>query len=310
MVVSESLVGDLDILDHLELFNSTVLAGQALNISQSSCSRRYRAFSDQFDLGFDRVDGQYKATRNQDVLLALRQAAQKSRVRQHHYRCAFGWQLGSLRPTAGSNLPENEVPISNMDSWTILSFLENRLIDYWIGGLLEYTSILQKPMQELGTEPIAMSQSLRAVPLCWWNLELVAHQEHPLHKQPTITPEQLRPYPSPAIDMGMAPTLMRLLQQQGLANTRSGLSEHQWSQWQGAAADGTSLSYAGPQDREKLEELSVVPLPYNLDITEAAGLIGHRDAIEDPVFKGQWETIRQELRNGASSQETDIHWFS
>jgi len=165
-------------------------------------------------------------------------------------------------------------------------------------------------MQELGTEPIAMSQSLRAVPLCWWNLELVAHQEHPLHKQPPITPEHLRPYPSPAIDMGMAPTLMRLLQQQGLANTRSGLSEHHWSQWQGAAADSNSLSYAGPQDRAKLEELSVVPLPYNLDITEAAGLIGHRDAIEDPVFKGQWETISQELRKSATSQVTGIYWFS
>lgn len=309
MVVSESLVGDLDILDYLELFNSTVLAAQSLNISQSSCSRRYRAFSDQFDLGFDRIDGQYKATRNQDVLLNLRQAAQKSRVRQHHFRCAFGWQLGAMVPAAGSSLSEAEVRISNMDSWSILSFLENRLIDYWIGGLLEYISILQKPMQELGSEPIAMSQSLRAVPLCYWNLELVAHHDHPLRKLGEITTESLRLYPSPAVDMGMAPTLMRLLQQQGLANTRSGLSEHQWSQWQGAASDGNSLSYAGPQDRAKLEALSVAPLAYNLNITEAAGLIGHRDAIEDPVFKGQWETICQNLRSGVAPQETSIHWY-
>ena len=43
MVVSESLVGDLDVLDTLELFQSTIYASEALGISQSSCSRRYRA---------------------------------------------------------------------------------------------------------------------------------------------------------------------------------------------------------------------------------------------------------------------------
>jgi DNA-binding transcriptional LysR family regulator len=309
MVVSDSLVGDLDILDRLELSNSTVSAAEALKISQSSCSRRYRSFSDLFDLGFDRVDGRYKATRNQDVLLSLRQAAQKSRVRQNHYRYAFGWQLGELKPTTTEGLGIADVPVTTMSSWTILSLLENRLIDYWIGGLMEYTGIIQKPLDQLGGEVIPLSQSLRAVPLCWWEMELVAHKNHPLRKTKELSKEQLMGYPSPAVDMGMAPTLMRLLQQKGLATMGSGLTEHDWSKWQGLAADGTSLSYAGPQDREKLEALAVSPLEHPLQITEAAGLIGHRDAIEDPVFNGQLQAICQAMHSSQPGQQSKLHWY-
>lgn len=310
MVVSETLVGDLEILDYLELFNSTVLAAKALAISQSSCSRRYRAFSDQFDLGFDRVDGQYKATRNQDVLLFLRRAAQTSRVRQGRFRSSFGWQLGMMTPSGTSKLAKTRVEFTNMDSWSILSFLENRIIDYWIGGLLEYSNLLQKPLLELGSEVISMSQSLRAVPICRWAINLVAHRDHPLHKQKKLTKETLGLYPSPAIDMGMAPTLMRLLQQQGLANTRTGLSEHNWDQWQGAAFDGNCLSYAGPQDLTKLSLQGIAPLPCDLGIIEIAGLIGHRDAVEDPAFNGNFEVIKDELQLESSSSEGGIHWLN
>jgi hypothetical protein len=91
MVVSESVVGDLDVLDTLELFQSTIYGSEALGISQSSCSRRYRSFSQQFDFGFDRVDGVYRATRNFDILAALRQATQKRRVRMMTW-----WGLGGL----------------------------------------------------------------------------------------------------------------------------------------------------------------------------------------------------------------------
>ena len=117
-------------------------------------------------------------------------------------------------------------------------------------------------------------------------------------------------YPSPAVDMGMAPTLIRLLQQQGLATMGTGLTEHAWGKWQGLAADGTSLSYAGPQDRQKLEALAVSPLEHRLQITEAAGLIGHRDAIEDPVFKGQLQAICRAMRSSQPGQETDLHWYN
>jgi hypothetical protein len=51
-------------------------------------------------------------------------------------------------------------------------------------------------------------------------------------------------------------------------------------------------------------------LPYNLEITEAAGLIGHRDAIEDPVFKGQLETMRQALQKTNTAKVSGIHWLT
>ena len=59
MVVSESIVGDLDVLDTLELFESTIYAAEALGFSQSSCSRRYPRFqerclpSDQYIRGLE-----------------------------------------------------------------------------------------------------------------------------------------------------------------------------------------------------------------------------------------------------------------
>ena len=58
-MIEEALFDDLDVLDYLELLNSTVRASEALGMSQSSCSRRYRALSSNLDVEFDRVDGAY-----------------------------------------------------------------------------------------------------------------------------------------------------------------------------------------------------------------------------------------------------------
>lgn len=114
VVVSESAVGDLDVLDTLELF-------------QSSCSRRYRSFGERFDFGFDRVDGVYRPTRNFDMLADLRQAALKRRVRQGSFRYGIGWQMQGL-------------------------------IDYWIGGLLDYGSLLEQPLQRLHFERVQVDR--------------------------------------------------------------------------------------------------------------------------------------------------------
>ena len=164
MVVSESVVGDLDVLDTLELFQSTIYAAEALGISQSSCSRRYRSFSEQFDFGFDRVDGVYRPTRNFDILAALRQAAQKRRVRQGSFRYGIGWQMEGLFNDQGQELAGDRLSVRTMDSWRVLSMLENRRIDYWIGGLLDYGSMLEQPLQRLRFERVQVTGAVMAVP--------------------------------------------------------------------------------------------------------------------------------------------------
>jgi DNA-binding transcriptional LysR family regulator len=315
--VSESVIGDLDVLDILELFQSTVYAAEALGISQSSCSRRYRSFSEQFDLGFDRVDGVYRPTRNFDMLAALRQAAQKRRVRQGSFRYGIGWQMeglmdglskgridGQAKDVAGDRLS-----VRTMDSWRVLSMLENRLIDYWIGGLLDYGSMLDQPLQRLRFERVQVTGAVMAVPLCRFDLQLVSHQTHPLRGQKTITADQVALYPSPALDVGMAPSLMGQLQERSLATTPSGLRDHEWTRWQAAAADGIALSYSPPHDLSRLKADGIESLPYNLGITEVGAVLGHRDAIEDGCFHTHLKAMAKLFRKSSAAAHPGLRWL-
>ena len=309
VVVTESVVGDLDVLDYLELFQSTIHAGAHLGISQSSCSRRYRSFSEQFDLGFDRIDGLYRPTRNFDVLAALRQAAQKRRVRQGSFRYGVGWQMEGLMQGQPHELAAESLAVGTMDSWRVLSLLEKRLIDYWIGGLFDYGSILAQPLQRLRFERVPVTAAVVAVPLCRYNLMLVAHQSHPLKAQATINADQLALYPSPALDVGMAPTLMSELAHHNLATAPSGLRDHEWGRWQGAAADGIALSYSSPHDLARLAEDGITPLPYELGITEIGAIFGHRDAIEDGCFHSHLKAVVEHLRQSPQADCSGLHWL-
>jgi hypothetical protein len=318
MVVSESLVGDLDVLDTLELFQSTIYASEALGISQSSCSRRYRSFSQQFDFGFDRVDGVYRATRNFDILAALRQATQKRRVRQGRFRYGIGWQMEGLMDGFGEGpltsqahvFAGERLAVRTMDSWRVLNLLENRLIDYWIGGLLDYSLFLEQPLKRLRFERILVRGAVMAVPLCRFDLQLVSHQTHPLQQeQKRITADQVALYPSPALEVGMAPMLMGQLQERSLATTPSGLKEHSFRCWQAAAADGIALSYSPPQDLARLKTYGIETLPYDLGITEVGAVLGHREAIEDGCFHTHLKAMAALFRQSAAAGHGGLHWL-
>jgi hypothetical protein len=69
-MLQDKSVTDPKVLDFLELFNSTVEPANRLGISQGSCSRRRRTFSELFGIGFDRIADQYQALSNFDVFLA------------------------------------------------------------------------------------------------------------------------------------------------------------------------------------------------------------------------------------------------
>ena len=317
MVVSESIVGDLAVLDTLELFQSTIYASEALGISQSSCSRRYRSFSQLFDFGFDRVDGVYRATRNFDMLAGLRQANQKRRVRQGRFRYGIGWQMeglldGFVEGPLGSQAKDiagERLALRTMDSWRVINLLENRLIDYWIGGLLDYGSLLEQPLKRLRFERVKVTGSVMAVPLCRFDLQLVSHQTHPLQSQKIITADQVALYPSPAVDVGMAPSLMGQLQERGLATTPSGLKDHSCRCWQAAAADGIALSYSPPHDLARLKPYGIETLPYDLGITEVGAVLGHREAIEDGCFHTHLKAMAALFRKSEAAAHGGLHWL-
>lgn len=302
----ERVLADLDVLDHLQLFGSTVKVADMLGLSQSSCSRRYRSLSQQLDLDFDRGDSGYAARQNMDVLSAMRQAAQKLRVRRSLLRCSSGWQAPSLA------LPQDFRPlqIQTMSTSQVLSLLDGRLVDVWFGGLLECQPLIPAALSVLQANRLALGQSLLAVPLLRWSYVLVSHRSHPLQKRSAITPDDLASYPSPALPMGVAPLFTRALQQHGLASCAYGGSDYDPVRWEGPVADGHSLAVVPPHRLPELESrLGLVPLAYDLGIQEVMAVVGHRDVIADPCFVSAFQALREALRQSPLGRCPQVSWL-
>lgn len=302
----ERVLADLDVLDHIQIFGSTVKVAELLGLSQSSCSRRYRLLSDQLDLGFDRGDDGYVPRRNIDVLSALREAAQKLRVRRAVLRCSTGWQSHGL----GLPLGFRQLQISSMSTGQALSLLDGRLVDVWFGGLLECQSLIPAALEVLQANRLALGQTLLAIPLLRWEYVVVSHRSHPLQKRSKITPDDLALYPSPALPMGVAPLFTRALQQHGLASCAYGGADYDAHRWVGVASDGHSLAVVPPHRLPELEShLGLVPLPYQLGVKEVMAVIGHRDVIADPAFVRSFQLIKDVLRNAPIGRCSTVEWL-
>lgn len=308
-MVQQEVVSDLEVLDFLELFNSTVESAKRLGISQSSCSRRYRSFSEIFGIGFDRISDQYRATSNFDVLTSLRQAAQKLRVRQLRPRVTIGWQLGSL-PLPGFDEMGLVLPIRPMNSWRLLSLLELRLVDVALMGLMEFQSLLRQPLTRLRSRLMPLSSSMLCVPIGLFDFKLLGHGNHPLHGRRDLKAEDLGQYPSPALPLGMAPVLMEALQNHGLASQQCGLIDYDEACWEGFASNGLALSYGAPHQLPRLaNSYQIHPLSYELGIQDCLGLVGHRDVLSDPGFSKFYMQSLSCLRSGLNGSGKGIQWL-
>jgi hypothetical protein len=309
-MVQQEVVSDLEVLDFLELFNSTVESAKRLGISQSSCSRRYRSFSELFGIGFDRIADQYRATSNFDVLTSLRQAAQKLRVRQLRPRITIGWQLGNL-PLSGLDEVGQVLPIRPMNSWRLLSLLEQRLVDVALMGVMEFQSLLRQPLGRLRSRLIPLSSSMLCVPIGLFEYKLLAHRDHPLQGRRDLKADDFSQYPSPALPLGTAPALMEALQNQGLATQQCGLIDYDEACWEGFASNGLGLSYGAPHQVPRLvNRYQIHPLNYGLDLHECFGLVGHRDVLSDPGFSKIYTPSLSCLRTGLNGSSQGIQWLS
>jgi hypothetical protein len=309
-MMQEELVSDLEILDYLELFNSTVESAKLLGISQSSCSRRYRSFSEHFGVGFDRIADRYQATSNFDVLTNLRQASQKLRVRHKRARVAIGWQLGSVSLAELSEV-STVLPMRPMSSWRLLSLLEQRLVDVALMGLLEFQSLLNTPLAGLRAKFLTLCPTMLCVPIGLFGFRLLAHRDHPLQGRRDLKDDELARYPSPALPLGMAPNLMRALQIHGLATQQCGLIHYDESYWEGFASDGVGLSYGAPHQLSRLSNVyGLHPLNYELGIQDCIGVVGHRDVLADHAFQHIFKQCLASLRTGLNGGSAAIQWIS
>jgi hypothetical protein len=306
----EEAATDLEVLDFLELFNSTVESAKRLGISQSSCSRRYRSFSELLGIGFDRIRDQYRATTNLDVLSSLRQAAQKLRVRQLRPRITIGWLLGDLS-LPGLDKVGQVLPIRPMNSWRLLSLLDQRLVDVSLMGLMEFQGLLRQPLAKLRSRVTPLSSSMLCVPIGLLEFKLLAHRDHPLQGKRNLNVDELRVYPSPALPLGMAPALIEGLQCHGLASQQCGLIDYEEASWEGFSSDGHGLSYGALHQVPELgKRYKIQPLCYELGIHDCIGIVGHRDVLTDPSFAKIYTQSIACLRAGLSSTSNAMQWLS
>ena len=301
----ERVLANLDVLDHLQLYGSTVKVAEVMGLSQSSCSRRYRALSDLFDLSVDR-EGGYEPRHNVDVLAAMRQVAQKLRVRRSVLRCSLAWQVKGLDLPSEFRL----LDLASMATSQALSVLEGRLVDVWVGGLHECQPLISASLEVLQSKSLDLGQSLLALPLLRWEYVLVSHRTHPLQRRTSITPDDIAKYPSPALPLGVAPLFTRALQEHGLASCAYGCNNYSPARWEGVASDCHSLTVVPPYRLPELEkQLGLVPVRYALGIHEVMAVVGHRDAIADPCFVKAFHVLRDALRHSPIGRCSHTSWL-
>lgn len=197
-----------------------------------------------------------------------------------------------------------------MGTGQLLSLLDGRLIDVWLGGLLECQPLLPAALPVLQANRLALGQTLLAVPLLRWEYVLVSHRSHPLQKRSAITPDDLATYPSPALPMGVAPLFTSALQEHGLATCAYGSADYNPLRWEAPAADAHSLAVVPPHRLPELESrLGVVPLPYSLGIQEVMAVVGHRDVIADPSFVSAFQLLREALRQSPLGRCSGVTWL-
>ncbi len=300
---------DLDIVDFLQIFGSTTSCSNYLGISQSSCSRRYRGFSAEFNLGIARVNGGYQATSNADILDSLRQTAQKLRLQRGQFRYVLGWPCGEIGNNLQQHFPNsNPIPIAPMGCHGLLTLLDLRLVDLVICGLMELQGLLPKPLTELDGKRVSLTATVHALPLCRWELRLMAHHQHPLARRDDLQPRDLQIYPSPALPLGTAPHLMQQLTHRGLGTCSSRLELHSLKHWEAAAADGQSLSYAAPHQLQLLEQnFGLIPLPHPLGIHETLGLIAQSATLQ--LANPMLELLRATLRQHPQADCDGMEWL-
>jgi len=297
---------DLDVVDYMEIFNSTVQASSLLGISQSSCSRRYRALSESLEICFERCENGYSATSNLDVLFLLRQASQKLRIRRNQFRYSQNWH------SQHHTIPKKwqNFSIMSMDQSSYMDLLSNRLLDICCMGLMEYEHIIDINILDLNSKPVTIGESFLAYPLMEWNYELIAHQNHPLARGSDLGLDDLKKYPSPGLQFGAAPNFMTQIKKNGLGSSPYGISKYELHRWEALAKDGYSLSYAPSHLLTFLKnKYNLIPLKYNLNLKEVVAIIGCLDVMRSPSFISTYTEFIANLKNSDLYVKSAVKWY-
>ena len=174
--------------------------------------------------------------------------------------------------------------------------------------LFRSQGLLPLPLTQLDGLRLELTTAVHALPLCRWELRLMAHHQHPLVKRDELESRDLQAFPSPALPLGIAPHLMQQLSQRGLGTSSSRLAHHSLRLWEAAAADGHSLSYAAPHQLRRLfREFGLTPLPHPLGIHETLALVTQAETLQapNPIF----QVLRTSLRQHPDAHCDGLEWL-
>jgi hypothetical protein len=165
------LIDCLPIIDLLEVTPSTNAVASLIKCDQSSVSRIYRHVSQSLDLGFRKINGTYRAHRNQEVLSSLRQASQLMRL--HRGAAQLNW-VGSWWNEAALLRQAKYAPLPRhwQEEARTLQLLDARVLDLAV---------------VCGMDLLACQVPLDRKPMSWGSWVAIGLVRYPLELRAMLT---------------------------------------------------------------------------------------------------------------------------
>lgn len=291
------LIDGLPIVDLLETNPSTNEVAQWNRCDQSSVSRIYRHVSRCLDLGFRKAGGIYSAHRNQEVLQALRQAAQLLRLSrgiEHLQWLGHPWNGQALTQMEGSR----PLPRWWFGERRTLELLQRRVIDVAVVRGLD----LLPPGWEDSRFPFRFGD-WAAVGLVQQPLELATLVGDALQSRPALKLEELAGTPVLSARPDPFPVQSSCLERLGLEARAVTLHSYSPAAWEGQLQDGEVLATTPISRQAVAAEQPLQPLPLTTGVAEVDLVLVHQELLEQAAVQELIAAIRHAYRQAYANLE-------
>lgn len=266
-------------------------AGQVTCLSQPSISRAAYHVCRNLGLSLQKVRGEWQVAGNTDQLILERELHQVSRFGGD---ASLRLEAGAISSRLVADPPPNGWILGRADAINqprSLDLLKRRVIDAWICA-----SALDLP--DHGHQTLAVWELYRTP------LKLVASTRHPLARETALSPGDLSPFPSVALDGDWYPKSAAWLRSLGLWRDPRRLSHYRSQHWEGRTADDQTLAYVSPLTLER--DPSLCPLDFDLGLDQSLALVVLRELADHPRI----QDLLQELRRRVARLQREADFVS
>lgn len=267
-------------LDGLLWLRSGEVVAQRFGLSQSTVSRQARRCLDLFEINMRRLDGEWDLIGDAPLLAAERQVHQRARWRgKRPLRLEATYWSG---PLLCDPVPQgwmlglcNIVGIQRN-----FELLRERVVDVWLAGLPDL--------------PAPNDPELTSLTLCQLPVHCVVNSGHPLLQRPSISFDDLQPYPSLALPEGAYPKVEGALRRLGLWSSPVRMRRYQRQLWEGKTEQELTIGYGTAMSLD-LGGPSMQPLPLTLPFQSGEALVVRREFSDTLPFRQLAQTVHARL---------------